>query len=211
MSSRSNFSHRNTAMLVRRFGFVLALLLLASSASAQSQDSVITDGTSGVAKPPAVWRTPQYPTPGNGLLDALAGFWEIKASLWLAGPDRPPVTGEGFGFWRAIFGGRYLEIRDSLSVGGQAFQTLGYMSWEEAEQHLQLELFLNAGAGHLTATGGADSAWHDFTFAAGAPHPARLVQHWIDGNHRRLEVFVQTPKGREYKLVDADYRRSYGH
>ena len=62
----------------------------------------------------------------------------------------------------------------------------------------------------LLATSAGDSAWKDFTFTSAAPRPMRCERLWIDGNHWRLAVFVQSPRRREYKLVDADYRRSYG-
>jgi hypothetical protein len=201
---------RKTMLISRVISAIsISLLALTLTARAQSKDSVITEGAKGTVQRPERLRTAAPRTAGHGMLEILAGRWEITASLWLAGPDRAPVTGKGYGGWFTILNDRYLEVRDSVLVGGRPLSMLGYLSWEESLQQLRLSIYSNAGP--LAATGGADSAWHDFTFRGSvADRPVRIVRHWINGNHFQLEVFTETAKGREYKLIDADYLRSYG-
>ena len=103
-------------MLLRRILTPFIILLFATAALAQSKDSVLTDGATGPVTSQPRWRPPQYPTASHGMLEALSGRWSITASLWLAGPDKPPVTGAGYGRWRTMFDSRYLEIDDSVSI-----------------------------------------------------------------------------------------------
>jgi hypothetical protein len=194
-------------MFFRRFLLLTTLLLLAAAACAQSKDSVLTDGAPGTARPQAVWRAPQTPRAGSGFLETLGGSWRITASLWLAGPDRPPLLGAGEGNWRTLFGSRYVEIRDSLTVAGSPLTVLGYVSWEGGREPLQLALFTSTGQS-LLATGRPDSAWADFTATAAAPRPLRVVQRGVNGNRRQLEVYATTAAGREYKLIAAEYLRT---
>ena len=93
-------------------------------------------------------------TPGEAhkRLDAFAGSWTTKMTMWMA-PGAPPASGEGTSENRWALGGRYLEQRFKGSFMGMPFEGLGYTGYDNVKKQYWGVWMDNMSTGTMLSTG----------------------------------------------------------
>lgn len=70
-------------------------------------------------------------TPGehHQHMDPLVGEWDMKCTMWMAGPDQPPMVSDGKMVREMILGGRYMTEHFTGNFGGMPFEGHGLTAY----------------------------------------------------------------------------------
>lgn len=114
-------------------------------------------------QPPAATTARNDPGPELARLDALAGQWTVRQSMW-PDPARPPVVDRGEATLTPVLGGRHLRQELRIDSPKGAFHGLGYLGFDDAAQRY-------------------DSLWMDVNFngmilAHGRYDPSKTATSW---------------------------------
>lgn len=100
-------------------------------------------------------------TPGENheWLMKMVGSWTTNSTMWMGGPDSPPVTGEGTAEFEATLGGRYLWQEFHGNFMGQPYEGRGISGYDNFRKRF-FDIWFDSMStsaftmyGHLDATG----------------------------------------------------------
>lgn len=144
-------------------------------------------------------------------LDAFAGTWSAKISMWMA-PGTDPVVSEGSGETRWVMGGRYLEQRFSGNFMGMPFEGLGHTGYDNLKKKYWSTWMDNFSTGISLSTGDGDG--RKWTFAGSMPDPMTGKDSTVesrlaiaDADHHTMEMWIPGPDGKLFKTMEAAYTR----
>ncbi|MGN2244792.1 DUF1579 family protein [Frateuria sp. GZRR33] len=166
------------------------------------------------ASPAAAPLSLEKPGPELARLNALAGRWEVRQSMW-SDPARPPAVDRGEATLTPVLSGRHLrqDLRIDSSKG--TFRGLGYLGYDQAT-HRYESLWMDVNfTGMILARGTYDPAHRTYELAGAMPDPhhpgttlpLREVMHVPDADHFTYEYYEQHG-GREMLAVRLEYARS---
>jgi hypothetical protein len=156
-----------------------------------------------------------FMTPGaeHQLLAQRAGSWTMRVTMWAA-PGAPPQVSEGTSESRMIMGGRYLEDVSSSTFNGMPFEGRGFSGYDNFRKTYFFTWIDNMGTGVMVGHGTYDSKKKAFASVSEAPDmmtgkvkKVRGVDAMIDSDHWKSEMYDKTADGKEFKMMEIDYKR----
>jgi hypothetical protein len=146
-------------------------------------------------------------------LDAFAGKWDTKITMWMA-PGAPPATSVGKSTNTWVMGGRYLEQRYEGSWLGQPFTGLGYTGYDNVTKSWWGTWIDNASTGIMKSEGKmeGDNVW-TFDARTADPMSGQMmdVKEKItirDKDHHVMEMWMPGPDGKMFLSMVIDYSRA---
>ena len=146
-------------------------------------------------------------------LNALAGRWTVRQSMW-TDPAKPPAVDHGVATLTPVLGGRHLRQDLRLDSPTGSFQGLGYLGYDPATQRYD-SLWMDVNfTGMILAHGSYDPARQVYTFMGavpdpkqgGATSPLREVLRVKDRGHFTYEYY-ERHDGAERLAVRLEYAR----
>jgi len=164
-------------------------------------------------QPPAATTARNDPGPELARLDALAGQWTVRQSMW-PDPARPPVVDRGEATLTPVLGGRHLRQELRIDSPKGAFHGLGYLGFDDAAQRydsLWMDVNFN---GMILAHGRYDPSKNSYELTGTVPDPGhrgamlalREVLRVRDADHFTFEYY-ERHDGRERLAVRLEYTR----
>lgn len=156
----------------------------------------------------------EYATPGSmqKMMAMADGDWKTDMTFWMA-PGAPPSTQTGSNTNKMILGGRYQESRHTSTMGGQPFEGIGVMGYDNAKKTFFSTWVDNMGTGVIFLEGKWDDASRSIHFAGKATDPAtgkdmaiREVVKWVDDNTQLMEMYIMKD-GAEFKSMEIKMTR----
>lgn len=155
-----------------------------------------------------------YATPGSihKMMAMADGNWKTDITFWMA-PGAEPSKQVGACTNKMILGGRYQETRHTGDMGGQPFEGIGIMGYDNAKKTFFSTWIDNMGTGIIFLEGKGDEATRSITFTGKATDPAtgkdinmREVVKWVDDNTQIMEMYMMQ-NGTEYKSMEIKLTR----
>jgi len=186
----------------RRLSLAIALLALCTFAMADEK------------KPdPMMEAMAAASSPGDAhsKLDAFAGTWSAKISMWMV-PGMPPMVSEATLESKWVLGKRYLEQRMTGQFMGMPFEGMGHTGYDNLKKKYWATWFDNFSTGIALSTGDGDGK--KWSFAGSMPDPmtgkdsiveSRLTI--VDADHHTMEMWIPGPDGKAFKTMEATYTR----
>ena len=150
--------------------------------------------------------------PQQRLADLLVGDWTVTVSL-LMDPQHPVVE-QGTSTFSRVLGGRHVLQDLRFSPGGEPFEGLGYLGYDNVTGQYFSSWMDTTFTGAMLAHGGYDAASDTYTFHGSQSDPMKEVEaipvrevlHATDRDHFTYEYY-ETRHGQETLAVRLDYRR----
>lgn len=146
-------------------------------------------------------------------LDAFAGTWDTKITMWMA-PGAPPTTSTGKSRNGWVMGGRYLEQRFEGSFMGQPFTGLGYTGYDNVTKTWWGTWMDSMSTGIMMSTGRmeGDHAWV-FEAKSADPMTGQMVDvrekiTVKDKDHHNMEMWMPGPDGKMFLSMLIEYTRA---
>ncbi|MGN2246406.1 DUF1579 family protein [Frateuria sp. GZRR35] len=146
-------------------------------------------------------------------LNALAGRWDVRQSMW-SDPARPPAVDRGEAILTPVLGGRHLRQDLRIDSPKGTFRGLGYLGYDQAtHQYESLWMDVNF-TGMIRARGTYDPAHRTYELTGAVPDPnhagatlrLREVMHVQDADHFTYEYY-EPHGGRQMLAVRLEYTR----
>ncbi|SIO10368.1 DUF1579 domain-containing protein [Chitinophaga niabensis] len=156
----------------------------------------------------------EYATPGSvqKMIAMSDGEWNTDITFWMA-PGAPPSKQSGKCVNKMILGGRFQESKHTGSFGGQPFEGIGTMGYDNLKKVFQSSWVDNMSTGIMYMEGKWDDATRSVTFTGKCTNPAsgkemniREVYRIVDDNTHQMEMF-QMENGTEYKSMEMKMTR----
>lgn len=189
---------------MKKLWFAVALLLVCPFAFAQEKPSAPDPGMEAMMKA----GTPGEP---HRKLDAFAGAWNAKVSMWMA-PGTEPAVMEGTSEARWVMGGRYLEQRFTGSFMGMPFEGLGYTGYDNVKKQYWGTWMDNMSTAMMLSTGSSEGNTWTFTATMSDPltgKDSRIDEKIVvtDADHHTMEMWGPGPDGKSFKTMEIAYSR----
>ena len=155
-----------------------------------------------------------YATPGSmqKMIAMADGTWTTDVTFWMA-PGAPPSKMGGQCVNKMILGGRFQESRHTSDMGGQPFEGIGVMGYDNAKKTFFSTWIDNMGTGVMFLEGKLDDATRTITFTGKSTDPLtgkdlgiRETLKWVDDNNQHMEMFIMKD-GTEFKSMAIDLKR----
>lgn len=180
----------------------------------------------GVAGSPPAWTADAVPAPRSAQaspgapgaelqrLDALAGRWTVRQTMW-TDAAKPPVVDHGTATFTAILGGRHLRQELHIDSKEKPFDGVGYLGYDGAAgKYDSLWMDVNF-TGTIVAHGDYDAARRTYIFVGAMADPARSgtlsplreMMRIQDADHFSYGYY-ERHGGKETLAVRLDYTRS---
>lgn len=165
------------------------------------------------ASPAAASTTRESPGPEVKRLNALAGHWTVRQSMW-TDPARPPAIDLGEATITPVLGGRHWRQDLRIDSPRGVFRGLGYLGYDLAT-HRYDSLWMDVNfTGVIVAHGNYDPSRHTYELLGAVPDPhhpgatlpLREVMHVQDADHFTYEYY-EHHEGREMLAVRLQYTR----
>jgi hypothetical protein len=157
----------------------------------------------------------RYAMPGkqHQLLSQMVGSWDTTVKYWMA-PDGPPAESRGTCERKWILGGRFLQEEFDGGSLGLPFRGLGLYGYDRFEQKYTSVWLDTMSTAILSNLGVYDEAAKVVNFRGrygdpwtGVKKESRGVVRFVSEREQVLEMYWQTPGGREFKLLEIGYTR----
>ncbi|MFN0007063.1 MAG: DUF1579 domain-containing protein [Planctomycetota bacterium] len=159
----------------------------------------------------------EYGTPGaeHKLLEARAGKWTDKYSMWMS-PDSEPMTSTGTSEYKVMYGGRYLHGAVKGDFMGEPFEGLCAMGFDNMKKKYFSTWLDNMSTGMMMYEGTYDAATKTFTFTGECPdfvsgkyQPSKSTEKMTDANTYVAEMWsTDTKTGKMFKSMEITSTRA---
>jgi len=154
-------------------------------------------------------------TPGqaHANLQPLVGKWVTETKIWMD-PNRAPEVSKGRANHEWMLGKRFIKEDYSGKFGGQAFQGVGTIGFDNVKQEYVSTWVDTMGTGIMTSEGKFDPATHSIEMNGKYSCPmmgekeARTVTKILSNNTHVFEMYDRTPDGKEFKTLEITYKRT---
>ena len=156
----------------------------------------------------------EYATPSSmqKMLAMADGNWKTDITFWMA-PNTPPSTQVGACTNKMILGGRYQESRHTGDMGGQPFEGIGIMGYDNARKIFFSTWIDNMSTGVMYLEGKHDDGSRSITMTGKTTDPmtgkemsVREVLKWVDDNNQVMEMYIMQ-NGTEFKNMEIKLTR----
>lgn len=154
-------------------------------------------------------------TPGepHRHLAKLAGDWTYTSKMWMD-PSQPPEESSGTMQAETILGGRYVQNVWKGNFMGMPFEGRGTEGYDNVTEKLVSSWVDSFSTGIFYSTGTCDADWKVCTStgemldpATNQPMTLRSVTTWTGDDSFKVEMFMKTGAGEEFKHMEMDVRR----
>ena len=158
----------------------------------------------------------EYSTPNENhkVLQALAGNWDYKLSMWMS-PDAKPEESSGTSSNEWIMDGRFLQQNVSGTSMGQPFSGMGLIGYDNLKKTYQTVWLDSMGTGMMTGASSFDADKKVFSESGhmscpmiGGDRAYRTVTALKDNDHYSYEMYMTDPESnKEFKTMEINYTR----
>ena len=160
------------------------------------------------------WQKAGQPGEPHKRLEAMAGKWNTKQTIWMD-PKAPPLVETGTATNTMIMGGRHMRQDFQGNWMGQAFTGVGYTGYDNVSGKYYSTWTDSMATGLFVSHGDYDAATRTYTFrgemadpaAGGAKIPMRNVVRVVDDDHHVFEMH-ETRDGKERRTMRIEYARA---
>ena len=221
-------------------GFARCLVLVAGCALLGAQPQA---GAEGKGEPAGSGGRPQAssaaaPAPGAGVdtlprsvmdemsratvpgsahreLQALAGAWTTRTRVWEK-PDARPLEFPGSAEYKAILGGRFLQLESRAKVNGIENRGLGFYGYDAHKEKYSYYYIHDGDTQALSGLGERDPATGaitftvtmDMTVTGEVAKPIRAVMRRVSATRHVFEMYERYLDDREWKVLEITYDRA---
>ncbi len=161
------------------------------------------------------WQELATPTAAHELLQPMVGNWKTTTSMWMAGPDGPPMISEGESVKTMALGGRWLQEDYSGTMMGQPFNGRGMTGYDNYK-NMYINTWQDDMSTALTyATGMRHAETGVFTFHGLTDEPMLDVQdraikytYVIESNDKHVFTMYDLHAGDDFKVFEIVYERA---
>lgn len=159
------------------------------------------------------WQAYMKPGKEHQMMAAWAGNWMGDVTMWEQ-PNGPAIKNASQATYKMIMGGRYLVAQHKGSYNGVPFEGTATWAFDNAKRVFICTWIDNMGTGLMTLTGTWDGGNKSTELKGKMVDPetgddinVREVYRVIDNDRHIMQMFVQTPDGKEFKNMEAIYTR----
>lgn len=157
----------------------------------------------------------EFMTPGetHKMIASWDGTWEEDITMWMT----PGGTGEkskASVVNKMILGGRYQHSTHNGNFGGMPFEGISTLGYDNGKKKFVSSWVDNMGTGIMIMEGTWDAGKKAINFSGTQTDPTtgkdmkvREVFTVIDNNTQKMEMFMTTPDGKEYKSMEIVFKR----
>lgn len=199
-------------MRISRFVVVSLAILVAGGLEAADQKSKAKE----MQMDPAMQEAMKRAAPGenHNALEPFAGRFTTTSRMWMK-PGEPPQESTGSAEHTWVLGGRFLKMDVRGDMGGQTFQGLGYLGYDNIRGEYTAVWLDNMSTGIARASGQFDPATKKYTESGTFSCPMtgetdrRFRGEWkvIDNNTLSYTMYNPGPDGKEVKGMEISYKR----
>jgi hypothetical protein len=153
------------------------------------------------------------PGPEHQKLAKLAGKWKMQLTSWFA-PGAPPQKSEGSAEFKTVLGGRYLQQEVKSEMGGQPFEGMGTMGFDNVTKERFATWTDSMSTGLMVMRGKCAADAKKCTTkgtmsdaVAGKPVPFSETTTMTDDDHFTFELRGPGPDGKQFKMLEIVYTR----
>ncbi len=192
------------------FTFAVALGLgITDSALADQADEMAKKKAEAMAK----WQEYAMPGEGHKVMEQLVGHWDYSLQYWTS-PNAPPEESTGTNDVKWIMGKRFLEMSVNGTSMGQPFEGMGIIGYDNVKRQYVNTWIDTMGTGIMNATGSYNAETKTMTEKGEFTDPVdgvlayRGVTKFIDDTHFDYEMYISSPGGKEFRVMEINYTKS---
>ena len=192
-------------MRIKNF-FILLLITCIVSSAAIAQDM----GQDEMMK---VWQEYMTPGPVQKHMAKFVGDWVTSNKMWAA-PGAEPIVSEGTAKGEMLLGGRYLKTTHYGDMMGMPFEGFSLEAYDNTMKQYYSIWVDNFGTGMMMMKGTWDDATKKLTYTGTMVDPMQKKEVAVkevfipkDEDTYMMELYVTGPDGKEYKNMEATYKR----
>jgi hypothetical protein len=160
-----------------------------------------------------LWQKMSTPAEGHKKLDAFAGSWTAKNTMWME-PGKPPEVTQGTAEMKWALGGRFLEQRYEGQMMGKPFSGIGYTGYDNYTKKYESTWMDTMGTAILTMKGTFDTSGKVLTstgqmndFVTRKTVTMRETTTLVSPDEVKFELFGPGPDGKEMRMMEIVYTR----
>lgn len=187
----------------RLFAFVFVLALAATSVFAQEE----------MTPEMQAWNEYMTPGPVHERMAANAGEWKAVIKMWQY-PGAEPTVSEGITSIEMILGGRYLKSVHKAEFMGMEMNGMSIEGYDNSTKEFTSVWYDNFGTGTMIGKGTWDEANQSINYKGMVVNPMtgkeegfREVMYYINSDHQKMEMFMDTPEG-EFQSMEILFTRT---
>ena len=191
------------------FAFAIGLTLGVSvSSQADQKEEMDKKKAEAMAK----WQEYAMPGEGHKVMEQLVGNWDYSLKYWTS-PNAPPEESTGTNDVKWIMGKRFLEMNVKGTSMGQPFEGMGIIGFDNVKRQYVNTWIDTMGTGIMNATGSYDAETKTITEKGEFTDPVdgvlsyRGVTKFINDNHFNYEMYISSPGGEEFHVMEINYSR----
>ncbi len=156
-----------------------------------------------------------FATPGasHKTLEAMAGSWDVKTTMWMA-PGAPPQETRGTSENKMILGGRYLEQHYEGSMMGQPFSGIGVTGFDNYKKKFvstwvdSMSTAVMVTAGTSDKSGKVITSWGTMNdVSEKRAMKVKTVVTFVDADHHTYDSWHTNAGGKFVKDLEIHYTR----
>ncbi len=155
------------------------------------------------------------PGPEHAAMAKDVGKWNGVMKMWMA-PGAPPQEMTTTKTVAMDMDGRYSVEDETGMMNGMPYHGHNTIGFDKFRGEYVFSYYDNMSTGIWTATGTADKDGKTITFNAKMDDPmtnrkdvpTRVIVKAIDDDHNTMEMWTQSPDGKEYKCMENTYTRA---
>ncbi len=170
------------------------------------------------------WKRFALPGEYHDRFEHYAGQWDTTFTMWIEGPDKPPVISKTVVSNKLIFGGRFLETRmrgtTQMEFNGEKIEVpiegIGYRGYDNFKKKYVQFWIDNGGTGVYYSEGTVDESGKVVTYFATVDEwqsgerdkPCKMVETIVDEDTVTLVMYDLTmPPGKDRLFEERSTRR----
>lgn len=159
------------------------------------------------------------PNENHKKLSVFVGRWDVQTSMWIQGPDKPPIADRGTAAIDWTLGGRYLKQEFKGSFMGMPMQGYGLTGYDNMKKMYTMLWVDNTSTSMTQATGQVDATGSVFTFTGTMDDPVtgrkdvalKHVLRKTEADRFVYEMYEVPAKGPDVKMGEIVYTKAKEH
>lgn len=201
-------------LLHRMAGLAAAVLCLANPAFAQDKSKTAATASASEAAVAKVLENAMTPGAGQKRLEPMIGNFDVAIRIWVD-PSKPPLESSGTMVSSWVLGNRYVQSMLAGSAGGEPFNGIGYISFDNVTKTYQATWMDSGSTGMTWYSGGFDASGKSATMTASVPSvltgkfsPLELRMTISDDGGHVSELWGEGLGSTMFKMMELRYTRS---
>jgi hypothetical protein len=196
---------------MKNLGLVLVCALLQGIIGCSGRTS--ERPVSAVGLTPTEWASLSRPGPSHKVLAPFVGEWNVRMTFWSSPSSKPEIsTGTSSISW--ILGERFVQEKFSGSAGGDAFEGMGIMGYDNASRVFKTMWVDSLNTAMAMASGKFFAERNAFELTSQLYDPllsrektVRSTIHFTSNDSYIFSMIDESPEGKEFKSLEMEYTR----